>query len=191
MDMNLFYAVTSISICNGKIAQFWESPWLDGEKPKDIALLIHNVSKRKKCTVAQALQNKSWVHNINMEATLTVQHIREYISLWMSLQDVNLHEHRVDSIVWNLTANGEYSSASAYEAQFFGATLTNFNKLMWKVWATPKVKFFSWLTIRNRIWTADRLERRGWDNYSLCQLFKQTQESAAHLFSHYRYSKRL
>jgi hypothetical protein len=63
--------------------------------------------------------------------------------------------------------------------------------MVWKAWATPKVKFYSWLTIRNRIWTTDRLEIRGWDNCELFLFFKQTQESAARLFSHCRYSKRL
>jgi hypothetical protein len=80
------------------------------------------------------------------------------------LQDVHLHEYRVDTIVWNLTSNREYFLASAYEAQFFDATLTNFNKIIWKVWVILKVKFFSWLTIWNRIWTADCFERGGWDN---------------------------
>jgi hypothetical protein len=63
--------------------------------------------------------------------------------------------------------------------------------MVWKNWATPKVKFFSWLAIQNRLWTADRLEKRGWENCGLCPLCKQTQETAAHLFSHCRYTKRL
>jgi hypothetical protein len=94
--------------------------------------------------------------------------------LWNRLEGVHLHEENVDTISWNLTSNGEYSSASAYESQFFGATLTNFNKMAWKNWATPKAKFFSWFAIRNRLWTADRLEKRGWENCGLCPLCKQT-----------------
>jgi hypothetical protein len=63
--------------------------------------------------------------------------------------------------------------------------------LVWKAWVTPKVKFFSSLTIHNRIWTALRIEKRGWNNCGLCPLYKQIQESAAYLFSHCRLSKRL
>jgi hypothetical protein len=106
------------------------------------------------------LLNKWWISNIKTYATLAVPHIREYLRLWEHLGGVQLIEENADSIVWNLTSNGEYSSASAYEAQFFGATLTCFNKLVWKIWAPPKVKFFAWLAIRNRLWTAGRLEKK-------------------------------
>jgi hypothetical protein len=66
-----------------------------------------------------------------------------YLRLWMRLQDVHLHDDSADTFVWSLISNIEYYLALAYEAQFFGATLTNFNKMVWKAWATPKVKFFS------------------------------------------------
>jgi hypothetical protein len=39
--MNLFYAVTKISVGNGAETLFWDAPWLDGEKPKEIAPLIY------------------------------------------------------------------------------------------------------------------------------------------------------
>jgi hypothetical protein len=144
-----FLRSTTISIGNGEIAPFWDSPWLEGEKPKDIAPLppIYEAFKKKKCTVAQALHNKGWVTNIKMDANLTVPHIHEYLRLWNRLEGVHFHGDNLDTISWNLTFNGEYSSASAYEAQFIGAMPTNFNKMVWKNWATPKVKFFSWLAI--------------------------------------------
>lgn len=46
-DMDLFYASTTITIGNGAIAPFWDSPWLFGRKPKDVAPLIFECSTRK------------------------------------------------------------------------------------------------------------------------------------------------
>jgi hypothetical protein len=96
-----------------------------------------------------------------------------------------------DDIVWRLTANGEYTSKTAYEIQFLGSIASNMNKMVWKVWAPPKVKFFAWLATQNRIWTADRLQKRGWHNCDRCPLCKQTLETIDHLFIHCRFSIRL
>lgn len=84
VDMEIFYACTSIAIVNGVKAPFQDSPSLNGKRLKDIAPLVHEASKRKKWTVGE----------------------------------------------------------STYKAQFLGATLTSMNKIMWKTWAPPKVKFF-------------------------------------------------
>ena len=59
------------------------------------------------------------------------------------------------------------------------------------VWTPPKVKFFAWLATRNRIWTADRLTRRGWQNCGLCPLCQRVQENGAHLFYKCRFTLRI
>ena len=69
-----------------------------------------------------------------------------------------------------------------------GSTSTVMNKTTWKVWAPPKVKFFSWLAIQNRIWTADRLQKRGWENCGLCALCRRANETSGHLFFKCRFT---
>ena len=55
----------------------------------------------------------------------------------------------------------------------------------------PSVIFFAWLVTQNRIWTADRLQQRGWPNCDRCPLCNQVQESAAHLLFKCRFSTRV
>jgi hypothetical protein len=86
--MNLFYAATTITNRNAKIAPFWDSLWLNGEKPKDIVPLIFEASKNKN----KPCIHNGWVANIKMDANLTVSHIHEYIRLWVRLRGVHLHE---------------------------------------------------------------------------------------------------
>ena len=62
---------------------------------------------------------------------------------------------------------------------------------VWNNWAPPKHKFFAWLIIQDRVWTADRLQRRGWPNCGLCQLCKREPETAAHIIFRSRYTVRI
>uniref|UniRef100_A0ACD5VX66 Uncharacterized protein n=1 Tax=Avena sativa TaxID=4498 RepID=A0ACD5VX66_AVESA len=45
--------------------------------------------------------------------------------------------------------------------------------------------------MQNRLWTADRLEKRGFPNCGLCPLCKQTTESITHLLVNCRFTIRL
>ncbi|KAE8810017.1 Serine carboxypeptidase-like 18 [Hordeum vulgare] len=72
--------------------------------------------------------------------------------------------------------------------QFAGLIKSALPQMVWKIWAPPKIKFFSWLVLQDRIWTADRLQRTGWPNYGLCQLCKQKPESVAHIMFKCRFS---
>ena len=55
----------------------------------------------------------------------------------------------------------------------------------------PKVKFFAWHTLQDRIWTADRLAKRGWPNCGPCPLCRGVQECGTHLFFRCRFTLRL
>jgi len=101
--------------------------------------------------------------------------------------------HNTLSSTWQYcsTADGEYSANSSYRAQFLGSTTTNFGTLIWKVWEPPKCKLFGWLAIQNRLWTADRLQARGWPNNVVCPLCRREPETVLHLLAHCRYSMRI
>jgi hypothetical protein len=92
-------------------------------------------------------------------------------------------EEDVDNdIVWKFMNNGQYSVASAYELHFHGLVYSNMDFIMWKAWAPPKVKQHAWIALQNRLWTAYRLQKRGWPNCGLCPLCKQVTETTDHLF---------
>jgi hypothetical protein len=190
-DMDLFYKATSITIGDGKTAKFWHAPWLGGAKPKDIAPSIFNISRLTKGCVQKAMHNDEWVRHINTSKITTAQHISEFVALWEKVTTVQLQENTPDEIVWTLNASGVYDATSAYRAQFEDLAPTTMNPLVWKNWAPPKCKTFAWLVLQDRVWTADRLQRRGWPNCGECQLCKVQGESAAHMLFKCRYSVRI
>ncbi|KAM0838878.1 hypothetical protein ACQ4PT_060692 [Festuca glaucescens] len=190
-DMDLFYASTTITLGNGEKTPFWKSPWLNGSRPIDIAPLIYNISTRKNWNVKKAMSNNGWISKIKMDVEFSIEHIRQYISLWSKLEEATVRDDLEDEITWNLTETGIYSSSSAYRAQFFGAILAPIASSVWKFWAPPKIKFFMWLALQNRLWTNDRLEKRGWPTGWNCKLCNRAFESVDHLLVNCRFTIRL
>jgi hypothetical protein len=189
--MEFFYAATMITIGDGKMANFWHTPWLQGRKPKEIAPSIFAISKRKNFTVWEGLQQDFWINKLDSHKFSTPNHIGEFIELWALVNEINLDEDTKDDIKWKFTANGEYSAASAYSAQFEGMVNSLMMEAVWNSWAPPKCKLFAWLILQNRVWSADRLQKRGWPNYGNCQLCKRVPETAAHILFKCRYSLRI
>ena len=99
--------------------------------------------------------------------------------------------HIQDEISWKFNESGQFSTTSAYHAQFIGAINTNLNEIIWSAWAPPKCKFFSWLAVQDKIWTVDRLQSRGWPHNPACVLCRRVPETGMHLFAKCRFTKRI
>ncbi|KAI4991646.1 hypothetical protein ZWY2020_040032 [Hordeum vulgare] len=187
-DIDFFYASTTISMGDGTKTPFWDSHWLLGRKPKDIAPLIFGASKRKNWKVREAMAGNAWIFKIKHNTVVSIDHIREFFMIWTLLNDVQLQEQAEDVIIWKHANDGIYTADTAYRVQFLGMTLSPLDPMVWKDWAPPKVKFFAWIMLQDRIWTADRLERHGWPNYGMCKLCNREQQTGTHLFFKCRYT---
>ncbi|KAG2648901.1 hypothetical protein PVAP13_1NG072050 [Panicum virgatum] len=62
---------------------------------------------------------------------------------------------------------------------------------IWKNWAPQRVKFFTWLALKQRLWTADRRRRHGLDAHDICWLCDQEQETADHLLVNCSFAKQI
>ncbi|XP_037459507.1 uncharacterized protein LOC119330503 [Triticum dicoccoides] len=109
-DLNFFYASNTIIVGNGAKTPFWDSPWLLGRKPKDIAPLIHEASKRKNWKVREALKQNAWILKIKPPANVSAEHITQFFTLWVLLHEVQLDQLTEDDILWKHTASGLYST---------------------------------------------------------------------------------
>ena len=117
-----------------------------------------------------------------MQQTVSVQAGREYTSLWSSMQTIILANHP-DAISWRWTANGEFSTASAYAIQFEGSQRSNFKEIIWKSGSPLKCRIYSWMAVLGRVLTADNLAKRGWPHSPSCRLCGNAPEDATHLLA--------
>ena len=182
VDAALFAAATTISLRNGQKALFWHSSWAHGRPLLLRFPLLYGHSRRKNRTVHDAIQNGKWIKDIAY--SLNNDLLVEFFGLWNVLQSLklNLDTPEEDQICWKLDPSGKYTAKSAYNIQFSGCILSNFPRLIWKAWAPPKCKFFLWLLLQDRLWTAARLQVRGLENNYFCGLCVRNLETITHLF---------
>jgi hypothetical protein len=75
------------------------------------------------------------------ESTPKLRSISQFVSLWSIIQTLTLMDE-TDAIVWNITADGQYSASSAYAVQFFGRLRQPQLEHDWHIRAEGKIKFF-------------------------------------------------
>jgi hypothetical protein len=186
-DIALFNAATTVILGNGNKTCFWTSRWLDGEAPATLYPTLYKHSKRKNRTVNDALAEERWIRDVDYSMTATLVH--EFVSLWFRLQGIAVQPAQEDKITWLHSSDGQYTTRSAYKIQFLGMTSSMTAETTWKTKAPPKCRFFTWLMLQNRIWTAARLMLRQWPNDYFCQLCVRNLETTSHLFQECDYSR--
>lgn len=184
-DRALFAAVTRVTVRNGKQAAFWTSSWLHGSSPASLFPRLHRHSKRKNRTVHDAIRGDAWIRGIAHHLSPPV--LDDYFNLWelINSESLQLDQQDDDEITWTQTANGQYSAKSAYNLQFLGSQSSQLPALIWKVWVPPRIKVFMWLLLQHQVWTAGRLQRRGWPNEYFCTFCYRNLETVHHLFIEY------
>jgi len=83
----------------------------------------------------------------------------EFVKLWDLVQSQQLNDQE-DQITWRWTADCNYSTKSAYLAQFKGSYTTILANSIWKAHAEGKLKIFAWPLVQAKILTADKLALR-------------------------------
>ena len=113
VDHQLFRASTVVTIGAGNKAYFWKSSWLNGRAPMDIAPRLYKLAWRKNRKVNEELQDQSWTRGLWRMSS--VEEMVDFVILWDLVQQVSLNDQE-DQLSWQWTANGSYSSKSAYLA---------------------------------------------------------------------------
>jgi hypothetical protein len=128
---------------------------------------------------------------LDIRGAPSMQAIVEYLQLWELLQGQTTREEVPDQFIWKHTDNGSYSARSAYNLFFLDRTQFPGARELWSAGAPLKHKLHMCLVLKNRIWTADRLERRGLQRPQFCPLCCQEDETAQHLTLQCSYAREI
>jgi hypothetical protein len=86
-----------------------------------------------------------------------------------------------DSLIWQFSSNGVYSSQSFYKVSNFRGILPVYTPAVWELKIPPRVQFFLWLLSKNKVLTRDNLAKRRKLEDECC-LFCCEKETSQHLF---------
>ena len=178
----MFDASVRVEVGDGNLALFWTDAWLDALSVKLRAPALFaavDPQARRTRTVHEALTDRRWIHDIT--GPLTVPVLVQFIQLVDALQGVALQPETPDRLLWKWTPSASYSTSSAYRAFFVGLEFFPCGKAIWQAWAPAKCKVHLWLAMQRRIWTADRMRRRGMNSHTRCPLCDQEDETADHI----------
>lgn len=132
-------------------------------------------------SVAEALLDHRSVQDIR--GSLSVEAIFEYLQVWDLVDGFILHPGVRDIHSWSHLASSQYSAQLAYQYFFLGEIEFEPWKRLWKTWTPLRCKFFLWLAVQNRCWTANHLARHGLSHPERCPLCDQDDETVQHLLT--------
>lgn len=112
------------------------------------------------------LHNANWIKAVR--SLSTQQQLQEFVSLWAKMQSIALQPETHDMFQWKCTNDGQYSTKTAYNAQFAGSFCRFKTNKIWKAKVENKCKVFCWLLVLNKINTVDSLTRKGWHHNAVC-----------------------
>lgn len=179
-DRDLFFASTYITVGDGKNTPFWEANWLNGASPKYLAPNLYEQARFKFRTVAKELRNNNWITGLKELDSQIL--LNEFALLYTALNSVVLNNEK-DRIHWRWTASGQYKASSAYEIQFYGATIMIPAKKLWKAKTEPRCRFFAWLAMHDRVQTANNLMKKNYPCNPTCPLCFCIPETTDHLLT--------
>lgn len=127
-----------------------------GMTPKGRSTSGLRSGEKEKCKPAASITLRPMVDGSRLAGGLRVDNglISQLVNVWGVVRTLHLIESKEDKTTWKLTSYGEYTAASAYNAQLLDTTTSNFNPIV----------------IQKRVWTSDRLATCGWPNNSVCPL---------------------
>lgn len=102
---------------------------------------------------------------------------------------VTLHDSSWDKVIWKWTEDQCFSTLSTYRAFFIDKYEILGAKILWKMRAPGKCKFFVWLALHGHCWTAARRKRHNLQDDDSCILCGQEPKTINHLVVNCSYTK--
>jgi hypothetical protein len=177
----IFEATTSSVAGDGASTFFWLDKWLPKGRLKDLApRLFALIPKRLlRSRLVKDCLDGGWLDDI--PADLDALAIDQLLAVADRVEGLTITAGVPDVFRWNWGAKRDLLRKDMLPGHVPWSIEMAGALQVWKSRVPAKCRFFMWLALRDRCWTADRLGRRGLPRPSACPFCDQAQESIVHL----------
>jgi hypothetical protein len=107
----ILLSTTMITIGDGATSHFWDLAWMHGRHSKDVMPQVYTISKGKNRTLRDTITDNTWSQDLNLSiiGAMSTKLLEQLVTLWTTVQSVQLTPGVVDEIIWRLTNHEEYS----------------------------------------------------------------------------------
>ncbi|XP_028122358.1 uncharacterized protein LOC114319532 [Camellia sinensis] len=180
-----------IKVGDGNRTFFWKDIWCSNSSLKDEFPTLHRLDVNKEETLRSIYDRRvhSGAWNFQFRRRLYKWEEREVSRLNLLLASASAPCSVLeDKLVWLVEGSGLFSVSSAYNNKIDSLSPSLIScKFVWNSFAPPKVQFFCWLAWRNRIKSADFLQKIGViqaNAPAACVFCNSEPESSTHLLLH-------
>jgi len=175
----LYQAITTVTVGDGQATSFCQDVWLNDECLSDRFPALHSHCKRGDKSVAATLSDG--LRN-QLVSRLTAEAAEELAVLENILSDVALSDARDTRHSPFADADGKLHTADLYALlKGVGASSGSPVNHFWGSCAPPRVQFFAWLLVHERIQCKANLARRKILPDDTCELCGRRPETVVHL----------
>ena len=178
----LYQAITTVTVGDGQSTSFWQDVWLEDECFSDRFPALHSHCKRDDQSVAAIVNGGLREHLVSR---LTTEAAVELAVLDGKLSQVLLTDDRDKRHSPFADKEGKLHMRDLYSLlKCMGATASSPVSTFWRSCAPPRVQFFAWLLVHERIQCKVNLARRKILPDDTCELCGRCPETAVHLLFH-------
>ena len=166
---------------SGSTVLLWEDLWCPVILAQAFPSLFHFAANAN-ASVNDVINAPDLVTIFNLP--LSEQAHEEFLAMQNLISQIPYNENLKDGWVFHW-GNGSYSSQKVYELAFEGLEVPRTIQWIWKSKCIPRIKFFAWLLMVDRLNTKAMLRRHHYNTQAglFCVLCRHTtEEDIEHLF---------
>ncbi|KAE8681544.1 hypothetical protein F3Y22_tig00111318pilonHSYRG00062 [Hibiscus syriacus] len=184
-----FLSNMKCALGDGSKINFWEDFWTDVRSLKHALSRIYNLAVIKHGKVKDFGNwiNDAWVWNVDLRRSLFEWEKIVWDDFMLKISSVKPIFSKADCLRWISSTDGVYSpKIYCINVACEGEVEDRFWNLVWANLAPPKVEFFVWRVVQQRIPSLTKLSKRGvvGIDSTLCMFCNEAPESINHLFCH-------